>query len=140
MFTNSSPKNLIKPHHLCTNPSSSLLNHPTQCANRFCDCARNHTCTCTDHAGNVKGSFCVCSSCGKTYENSGDSLSDFDTSVDSVGIGGHRCPNSPSVRGFISDADGMHISLYNIFMYSVWLNLMIRLVCSHTFYFLLRLS
>ncbi|KAJ7340352.1 hypothetical protein OS493_003095 [Desmophyllum pertusum] len=107
MFTNSSPKNLIKPHHLCTNPSSSLLNHPTQCANRFCDCARNHTCTCTDHAGNVKGSFCVCSSCGKTYENSGDSLSDFDISVDSAGIGGHRCPNSPSVRGFISDADAL---------------------------------
>ncbi|KAL9957262.1 hypothetical protein ACROYT_G038876 [Oculina patagonica] len=103
MFTNSSPQNLIKPHHLCKNPNSSLLNHHTQCANRVCDCSRNHI----DHVGKAKESFCVCSSCGKTYENSGDSLSDFDLSVDSAGIGGHKCPNSPSVRGLISDADAL---------------------------------
>lgn len=105
MFMSSLPQNLIKPHRLYQTPNSSLLNHHTQCANRYCDCSRKHT-DCTSKA---QGSFCVCSSCGKTYENSGDSLSDFDLSVDSAGTGGHKCPNSPSVRGIISDADGMFI-------------------------------
>lgn len=113
MFTNSSPQNLIKPQHLCKNPNSPLLNHHTQCASRFCDCSRNHV---LDHVGKAKGSSCVCSSCGKTYENSGDSLSDFDLSVDSAGIGGHKCPNSPSVRGLISDADGMYCTRHVLFL------------------------
>ena len=105
MFTSNFSQNLIKPHCLYQTPNSSLLNNHTQCANRYCDCSRRHT-DCTSKA---QGSFCVCSSCGKTYENSGDSLSDFDLSVDSAGTGGHKCPNSPSVRGIISDADGMFI-------------------------------
>ena len=108
MFTSSSPQNLIKPHRLYQTHNSSLLNHHNHCANRFCDCSRNQT----DCTGKAQGSFCVCSSCGKTYENSGDSLSDFDLSVDSAGVGGHKCPNSPSVRGIMSDADGMFIYYY----------------------------
>ena len=107
MFTNVSPQNLIKPQHLCKNPGTSMPNHHTQCANKFCDGSRSHTCI--DLTGKVKGSFCVCSSCGITYENSGDSLSDFDLSVDSAGVGGHKCPNSPSVRGLMNDADGMYM-------------------------------
>ena len=104
MFTSSSSQNLIRPHCLYKAPNSSLLNHHNHSANRFCG-SRNHT----DCTGKAQGSFCVCSSCGKTYENSGDSLSNFDLSVDSAGTGGHKCPNSPSVRGIISDADGMFI-------------------------------
>lgn len=96
-FTNASPQNLIKPQHLYSkNPGTSLLNHQTQYTSGVCDCSRSHT----DSFGRGRaGSCCVCSSCGKTYENSGDSLSDFDLSVDSAGISGHNCPNSPSVRG-----------------------------------------
>ena len=41
----------------------------------------------------------VCSSCGTCYENSGDSLSNFDSITGQpCGTGGHVCPNSPSVR------------------------------------------
>ena len=108
-FTNASPQNLIKPHHLYSkNPGTSLLNHHTQSASgvHVCDCSRSHT----DSFGRGRaGSCCVCNSCGKIYENSGDSLSDFDLSVDSAGIsGGHKCPNSPSVRGMVSDFEGMY--------------------------------
>ena len=108
MFTNSSPQNLVKPHHLCTrNPNASLLNHHTHYTSGLCDCSKNHA----DNSGRGRaGSFCICSSCGKTYENSGDSLSDFDLSVDSAGISGHKCPNSPSVRGLVNDLEGKYIS------------------------------
>ena len=103
MFTNASPQNLIKPEHLCKNPSTSIPSGHAACAKKFCNCSRSHATV--GLTNQVKGPFCVCSSCGISYENSGDSLSDFDLSVDSAGIGGHKCPNSPSVRGLLNDAD-----------------------------------
>ena len=85
-----------------------MLDHGSQCFSGLCDCSRNEP----EYCGRSKtGSVCVCSSCGKSYENSGDSLSDFDLSVnDSTGIVGHRCPNSPSVRGHVNDMEGMYIT------------------------------
>ena len=83
------------------------MNHLSQCASGLCDCSRNQT----ESTGRSRtGSFCVCSSCGKSYENSGDSLSGFDLSVDSAAMGGHRCPNSPSVKGCVNDLEGMYVS------------------------------
>ncbi|XP_022794519.1 meiosis regulator and mRNA stability factor 1-like [Stylophora pistillata] len=103
MFTNASPQNLIKPQQLHKNPSASIPSGQVTCGKKLCDCSKN--CGTVGLTNKVKETFCVCSSCGISYENSGDSLSDFDLSVDSAGIGGHKCPNSPSVRGLISDAD-----------------------------------
>lgn len=108
LLTSASPQNLIRPQYFHgRNPGISTVNHLSQCASGLCDCSRNQT----ESTGRSRtGSFCVCSSCGKSYENSGDSLSGFDLSVDSAAMGGHRCPNSPSVRGCVNDLEGMYVS------------------------------
>lgn len=109
LLTSASPQNLIRPQYFHgRNPGISTVNHLSQCASGLCDCSRNQT----ESTGRSRtGSFCVCSSCGKSYENSGDSLSGFDLSVDSAAMGGHRCPNSPSVRGRVNDLEGMSVPL-----------------------------
>lgn len=100
-FTSAPPQNLIKPRHLCGKGPGASFGHQVQCASGQCNYS--------DNVGRGRaGSFSVCTSCGKAYENSGDSLSDFDLSVDSAGISGHRCPNSPSVRGRVDDLEGMY--------------------------------
>lgn len=108
LLTSTSPQNLIRPQYFHgRNPGISTVNHVSQCSSELCDCSRNQT----ESTGRSRtGSFCVCSSCGKSYENSGDSLSGFDLSVDSAAMGGHRCPNSPSVRGLVNDLEGMYVS------------------------------
>lgn len=108
LLTSASPQNLIRPQYFHgRNPGISTVNHLSQCVSGLCDCSRNQT----ESTGRSRtGSFCVCSSCGKSYENSGDSLSGFDLSVDSAAMGGHRCPNSPSVRGRVNDLEGMYVS------------------------------
>ncbi|XP_048575860.1 uncharacterized protein LOC5520570 isoform X1 [Nematostella vectensis] len=52
---------------------------------------------------NALKSSTTCFSCGDSYEHSGDSLSSFECGLDGVGFGGHRCPNSPSVRNINSE-------------------------------------
>ena len=109
LLTSASPQNLIRPQYFHgRNPGISAVNHLSQCASGLCDCSRNQT---ESTRRSRTGSFCVCSSCGKSYENSGDSLSGFDLSVDSAAMGGHRCPNSPSVRGRVNDLEGMSVPL-----------------------------
>ena len=99
-FTNISPQNLIKPYYVYQNTSGA--GHQFQCSDLpnpsggSCELSKKKV----DNFCNIKGSLCACSSCGKVYENSGDSLSDFDLSTDCIGVGGHMCPNSPSVRQF----------------------------------------
>ena len=104
MFTSASPQNLVKPQFCNQNLSATSSCHHVPFTSGPCNCSGNHI----DSTGRGRsGSFCICSSCGKAYENSGDSLSDFDLSIDPVGISGHKCPNSPSVRGLVSDIEGV---------------------------------
>lgn len=106
MFTSASPQNLVKPQFCNQNLSATSSCHHVPFTSGPCNCSGNHI----DSTGRGRsGSFCICSSCGKAYENSGDSLSDFDLSIDPVGISGHKCPNSPSVRGLVSDIEAMGI-------------------------------
>lgn len=106
MFTSASSQNVAKPQFCNQNSSTSLSANRVQFTSGSCNCSNNHA---SNGGRDRSGSFCTCSSCGKTYENSGDSLSDFDLSVDSAGISGHKCPNSPSVRGCVSDMEGVCI-------------------------------
>ena len=98
-------------HNISEMPTSVLRKSgvPYSCYNKMdsdvdkCHCKTNLQKPGETASRAAKEPLIVCSSCGDVYENSGDALSSFDLTVSARG---HRCPNSPSVRGGDPGMDG----------------------------------